>query len=110
LQRSSASLLFEVEPSWSPDGKHLVLSSARSKHPMIYVVDMQSLVAKQLTFAGIYNASPAWSPRGDKIIFAAQRLEAGNFDLFLIDPDGNNLQRVTKGDGPGRKANSENPS
>jgi Tol biopolymer transport system component len=43
-------------------------------------------------------------------MFAAQRLEEGNFDLFLIDPDGNNLQRVTVGDRPGRKVNSENPS
>lgn len=107
---ADVNLLFEVEPSWSPDGKNIVLSSARNRHPMIYVVNMQSFVARQLTFAGIYNASPAWSPRGDKIIFAAQRLEEGNFDLFLIDPDGNNLQRVTVGDRPGRKVNSENPS
>jgi TolB protein len=64
-----------------------------------------------LTFAGTYNASPAWSPKGDKIIFAAQRLEEGNFDLYLIDPDGNNLNRLTVGDRAGRrKVNSENPS
>jgi TolB protein len=111
MQKSDVKLLFEVEPSWSPDGKNIVLSSARSKHPMIYVVDMATKIAKQLTFAGTYNSSPAWSPRGDKIIFAAQRLEEGNFDLFVIDPDGNNLQRVTAGDRQGRKPfNNEKPS
>lgn len=110
FQNANVNLLFEVEPSWSPDGSKMVISSARNRHPMIYVVDMATYVAKQLTFAGIYNASPAWSPKGDKIMFAAQRLEEGNFDLFLIDPDGNNLQRITVGDRPGRKVNSENPT
>lgn len=104
-------LLFDVEPSWSPDGNRMVMSSARSGHPMIYVVDLTTNVANQLTFAGIYNASPAWSPKGDKIMFAAQRLIEGNFDLYSIDPDGNNLARVTMGEAVGkRKSNSENPS
>lgn len=111
VQPSNPNMFFEVEPNWSPDGSQMVISSARTKHPMIYVVDMATKAARQLTFAGIYNASPAWSPKGDKILFAAQRLEEGNFDLFLIDPDGNNLQRVTVGDRPGKKkVNSENPS
>ncbi len=108
---NNVNLLFEVEPSWAPDGKQMVISSARTRHPMIYVVDMETKVARQLTFAGIYNASPAWSPKGDKIVFSAQRLEEGNFDLYLIDPDGNNLQRLTTGDRAGRKkVNSENAS
>lgn len=110
LQASSTKLLFDVEPSWSPDGKRLVISSARTGHPMIYVVELATNLATQLTFAGTYNASPAWSPRGDKILFAAQRLAEGNFDLHMIDPDGNNLARLTSGDRPGRKVNSENPS
>jgi len=84
--------LLDVEPNWSPNGTKLVLSSARSGHPMIYVVDIIAKTATQLTFAGTYNASPAWSPKGDKIVFAAQRLAEGNFDLYLIDPDGNNLE------------------
>jgi hypothetical protein len=67
FQNANVNLLFEVEPSRSPDGQKMVISSARNRHPMIYVVDMNTYVAKQLTFAGIYNASPAWSPKGDKI-------------------------------------------
>lgn len=109
FQTESVNNLLDVEPSWSPDGKKIVLSSARTGHPMIYIVDLGSKQATQLTFAGTYNASPAWSPRGDKILFAAQRLAEGNFDLYLIDTDGNNLSRVTAGDA-GRRVNSENPS
>lgn len=112
FQPSYGSLLFDVEPSWSPDGSKLVFSSARSGHPMIYIVDVASKIASQLTFAGQYNSSPDWSPKGDRIIFAAQRIKEGHFDLYAIDPDGNNLARITAGDriNGRRKANTENPS
>ena len=73
FQASSVNLLFDVEPNWAPDGKKMVISSARTGHPMIYVVDVGDMAAQQLTFAGTYNASPAWSPKGDKIVFAARR-------------------------------------
>lgn len=110
FQSSQASLLFDVEASWSPDGKKLVFSSARTGHPMIYVLDIATKIANQLTFAGQYNASPSWSPRGDKILFAAQRTGEGNFDIYMIDPDGNNLTRMTAGESRPRRINSENPS
>ncbi len=111
FQSNQTSLLFEVEPNWAPDGKKIVFSSARTGHPMIYVLDIVTKVANQLTFAGQYNASPSWSPRGDKILFAAQRTGEGNFDIYMIDPDGNNLTRMTAGESrPGRRINSENPS
>jgi len=111
FQPSYLSLLFDVEPSWSPKGDRLVLSSARTGHPMLYVIDVKSKVASQLTFAGTYNSSPDWAPRGEKIAFSAQRKEAGNFDIYLIDSDGNNLARLTKGGRKKRRRiNNENPS
>jgi len=110
FQPTSVEQLFDVEPDWSPNGKEIVFSSARTGHPMIYIVNVASHEARQLTFAGQYNASPSWSPRGDKIIFAAQRTGEGNFDLYGIDPDGNNLERLTSGDAPGRRFNNENAS
>ncbi len=103
--------IFDVEPSWSPDGNKLVISSARTGHPMIYIVDIKSLEAKQLTFAGTYNSSPDWSPIGDKIVFAAQMSDTGHFDLFVIDIDGNNLARLTQGGKSGTfRVNYEDPS
>jgi TolB protein len=110
FQPNYDSLLFDVEPNWNPDGSKMVFSSARSGSPMVYTVDMATKVSNQLTFAGKYNATPSWSPRGDKIIFAAQRMAEGNFDLYLIDPDGNNLTRMTSGDRDGKRINSENPT
>lgn len=111
FQPSYESLLFDVEPAWSPDGKQMVFSSARTGSPMIYVADVGTRIAQQLTFAGKYNASPSWSPKGNKILFSAQHHADGNFDLYLIDPDGNNLSRLTAGGRIGRrKINYENGS
>jgi TolB protein len=46
---------------------------------------------------GDYNVSPAWSPRGDRIAFCGQN--GGEFNIFIIGPDGNNLQQLTGGSG-----------
>ena len=75
--------LFDMEPSFAPGGDKVVISSARTGHPMVYIVDLATKVASQLTFAGTYNSSPEWSPKGDKVMFAAQRTDDGNFDLYL---------------------------
>lgn len=109
-QTVNPNLLFEVEASWSPTGKELVFSSARSGSPMIYIADLTNNLTRQITFAGKYNATPAWSPKGDKILFAAQRAPNGNFDIYSIEPSGNNLSRITVGDQGRRKTNHENPS
>jgi TolB protein len=110
FQPNFDSLLLDVEPSFSPDGSKLVFSSARSGNPMIYTVDLNTKIANQLTFAGKYNATPDWSPKGDKILFAAQRIAEGNFEIYMIDPDGNNLSRLTFGEKAGRKFNNEGPT
>lgn len=109
-QSVNPNLLFEVEASWSPDGKEIVFSSARTGHPMIYIANLDSKIARRVTFAGIYNATPAWSPKGNKILFAAQRARNGNFDIYSIEPNGDNLARITAGDQGRRKVNHENPS
>lgn len=103
-------LLFEVEASWAPDGKEIVFSSARTGHPMIYIANLETKIARRVTFAGTYNATPAWSPKGNKILFAAQRARNGSFDIYSIEPNGDNLARVTAGDQSRRKVNYENPS
>lgn len=112
FHNQTASTLFDVEATFSPDGKKVAISSARTGHPMLYVVDLATKVANQLTFAGVYNSSPTWSPTSDQIIFSAQRTDRGNFDLYAINSDGNNLARLTKGEPVRgtRRINSENAS
>ncbi|MEO7360406.1 MAG: hypothetical protein ABI120_08750 [Gemmatimonadaceae bacterium] len=52
-----------IEPSWAPDSRHLVASSARNGlGQQLWVIDTQTGSARQLTRGSLPRA-PAWSPR-----------------------------------------------
>lgn len=98
-----------VEPAISPDGKKLAYSSDRSGKAMIYIHDFATGKDTRLTFAGQYNASPAWSPDGSKIAFAGYL--DNHFDIYVMDANGKNLQKITSAKRKnGKSANNEDPS
>jgi TolB protein len=47
-----------------------------------------------------YDGWPAWSPDGKRIVFSSNRAGPANIgQLYAVDPDGSNLEKLT--DGPG---------
>jgi TolB protein len=93
----------DVDPSFSPDGSKIAFVSGRYGNPHIFVasIDWRSPTEprvkddKRLTYAGWYNATPAWTPEGDRIAFAGYDREIDRFDLFMMNPDGTKLERLT---------------
>lgn len=94
----------EVDASFSPDGRWLAYVSGRFFNPHIFVAeltwnsDFSDLKVKsdmRLTHAGWYNATPTWSPDSKKIVFAGFDKDIGRFDLFMMNPDGSKLERLT---------------
>jgi len=49
--------------------------------------------AQQLTFEPGLNAAPFWSPDGEKIVFLSER--DGLRQIYTMDRDGNNVQKIT---------------
>ena len=49
------------DPSWAPDGKHLVFSSNRTGEYQIYIMRDDGTNVQRLTYRGM-SQSPAWSP------------------------------------------------
>jgi TolB protein len=79
------------QPSWSPDGKTLVVTSTSAT---LWLIDADGKNRRKLTQQpGTYVMQPAWSPDGERIAFASDR--DGNCELYTIRTDGNELVRVT---------------
>lgn len=58
-----------VDPTWSPDGRHLAFVSDRGGTLDIWLRDMESGALRQLTRLDGAAAAPAWSPDGAAIAF-----------------------------------------
>ena len=102
----------DVDPKFSPDGKYIAFVSGRYGNPHIFVGKLkwvgltpQVISDQRLTYAGWYNSTPAWSPDSDRILFGGYDKDINRYDIFIMDPDGRNLERLTL-----KTGDNENPS
>jgi Tol biopolymer transport system component len=72
---------FDLSPEYSPDGRRIAFTSARSMPPgfpgeqrfysELYVMDSDGSDARRLTFTeGVVDFQPSWSPDGQRIVVA----------------------------------------
>ena len=93
----------DSRPSWSPDGKKLAFSSTRDgletadREKFIYIMDVDGKNEIQLTDDyPARDSYPQWSPDGKKIAFLSYgRTGPYRIDLYMMDPDGSNIERLT---------------
>ncbi|HEX6291765.1 MAG TPA: hypothetical protein VFZ66_21445 [Herpetosiphonaceae bacterium] len=80
--------------SWSPDGKRLAFATIYSENA-IYVVNADGANLRQIAAEG---RAPTWSPDGSSIAFESE--SSGNWDVYVVRPDGTGLTALTSSPEP----------
>jgi TolB protein len=80
-------------PSWSPNSRKLLISDLpRLPDGHMYIVRVATRkVVRRLPV----GAAAAWSPGGGKIVFFRESSSRTKSDLWLVNPDGTGLHRLT---------------
>jgi len=79
-------------PSYSADGKQIVFRVLGQNVAGLRILNLEDRTTRVLTTE--YDNLPDWSPDGKRIVFT-RRVDAVNFDIYTIRPDGSDLQRLT---------------
>jgi Tol biopolymer transport system component len=83
-------------PLWSPDGKRLAFVSEREGNAEVYVISADGTDETRLTFNTVPDFLGDWSPDGEWLVFYSEG-PGGDSGLWLRNPQGVNLIRLTRG-------------
>jgi TolB protein len=101
VQITSRATMVAYEPSLSPDGQWVVFESHKLDVEdngilVKYRVDGTSQY-QNLTVSSDDCRQPNWSPAGSKIVY--QKFAGGQWDIWMMNIDGTNHQKITSGAG-----------
>jgi tricorn protease len=86
----------ESRPLYSPDGKRMAFTSARSGNGDIYLLSLESGDLKRLTFDDSSDQLDAWSADGRWIYFTSSSRDiSGMNDLFRVSSEGGTPMQVS---------------
>ena len=81
-------------PAWSPNGAWIAYNFGGM--PDVHIMSVNERVPIRFAPPPIHAEEPVWSPGGQQIAFSAQVLPSpDNFDIFIVDADGNNPVNLT---------------
>lgn len=86
-------------PRFSPSGNEAAMSAATKGSSDIFLIDLNSKKTKQLTHGPYINTSPYFSPDGEKIAFVSDRTGINHTQLYIMNKDGSDQQRISFGEG-----------
>ncbi len=99
LTRLTDSAGSNLDPAWSPDSRFIVFVSDRDRDADLYIMNADGTNERLLTTNDpAEDRYPAWSPDGRWIAYSSNR-ESTNPQIYLIDPYGERIVRVTAGSG-----------
>ena len=101
LTESSGS---NLSPAFSPDGSSILFSSTRDRNADIYIMRADGTDERLLSFdSDADHRYPGWSSDGTFIVFTSTR-NGGVENIFVMRPDGKNVEQITNEVGASFKA------
>ena len=82
-----------TSPSWSPDGRKLLLTKRVEDKMQIHLLDLETGQINNLTRTKTNEHEPAWSPDGARIAFTSER--TGDREIFVMRVDGSHPTNLT---------------
>jgi Tol biopolymer transport system component len=88
-----------IEPHWSPNGKHIAYSSAKTNRDGLdlWLMNTDGSNQKQLTHHTGYALSPTWNHDGTKLLFYTTW--DGKFQLYELELSTSALMRISASNG-----------
>jgi Tol biopolymer transport system component len=96
---------YDGGPFFSPEGKRILWRSDRKSKDLlqVFVCNVDGTGEKPLTDNGFVNWGPTFHPDGRRIIFGSSMASPPGkhtYDLWLVNDDGDMLERITYHPGP----------
>jgi dipeptidyl aminopeptidase/acylaminoacyl peptidase len=91
-----------TSPTFSPDSRRMAYLSNESGSPQIWVRDLGTGAARQVTNLGDPVGSVFWSPTSDRLAYSVLPGGGLNTQIWVISADGSGARRLT----PGGKENN----
>ena len=81
---------YDGGPFFSADGRKITWRrfSKDGSQAEIYTMDLATGEQRQLTRTGVMSWAPYFHPSGDYLVFASNREGFANFELFIVDAEG----------------------
>ena len=88
---------FNEDPSWSPDGRFISLASTRDGLRQLWVMNADGSNPRQVTRVDDVGGRSSWSPDGRRLAFYAGKRDDKDRNIYTINVDGTDLQKMTDG-------------
>jgi TolB protein len=93
VRRVTSDNTLHLSPSWTPDGRALVLTSYHSGNPDLFSLILPAGKQTKLSSLRGLNLGGRWSPDGRRVAVTIEY--DGNPEIALLNPDGSLLRRLT---------------